>query len=440
MRDARSFILIALLALVAPCARAGDDPYMRLEEGEGGVARLQVAARTFEREGSPPVTLVGVAHVGDGAFYAELQDLLDAHGLVLYEGVAPAWRDVPEDANDKTRAAFTRARLADAAGALRSAAADGLAPTTRERWLGAVPTYVRRQLELALTDAWGRPASVTISADERAPTYTIISLGADGEPGGEGVDADIVRSGTLVFGEASEDHQLQREMAQAAGLRFQLDAIDYSHPWWVNADTTVAQLLGMTPEEMVGDGRSDDSGAGAPGGHEGNPDDANAQAEALLGMLSGESGFTKIMGSVLGWVGRSPRSSFMFRLMMVEMLGRADDIMQAGPFDAGLADLIIAQRNKVVMGDLDRALAGDHPPKSVAIFYGSGHLTDFAGRLRERGYEPGETRWITAIEADPASVGISPRQAQTFRDFMSGMLESQLAALKQMRESQKSGD
>ncbi|MEZ6318069.1 MAG: type II secretion system protein GspG [Phycisphaerales bacterium] len=293
MRDARRFILIALLAVVVPFARAADDPYMRLEEGEGGVARLQVAARTFERDGSPPVTLVGVAHVGDASFYAQLQDLLDAHDLVLFEGVAPAWRDVPEGASDRTRAAFTRARLADAAGALQAAAADGLAPTTRERWLSAEPTYLRRHLELALTDAWGRPATVEISADERAPTYTITSLGADGEPGGEGVNADIARTGTLEFGEGSVDHQLQRKMAEAAGLRFQLDAIDYSSPSWVNSDTTVAQLLGMTPEQ------GDRVGRGSPGGARERPPATpttrtRRSVEALLGMLSGESGFTKI--------------------------------------------------------------------------------------------------------------------------------------------------
>lgn len=440
MRDARRFILIALLAVVAPLARAADDPYMRLEEGEGGVARLQVAARTFERDGSPPVTLVGVAHVGDATFYAQLQDLLDAHDLVLYEGVAPAWRDVPEGASDRTRAAFTRARLADAAGALQAAAADGLAPTTRERWLSAEPTYIRRHLELALTDAWGRPATVEISADEHAPTYTITSLGADGEPGGAGVNADIVRTGTLEFGEGTEDHQLQRKMAEAAGLRFQLDAIDYSRPSWVNSDTTVAQLLGTTPEAMVEQGMTGGGVHGAEGVPDGDTDDSNAQAEALLGMLSGESGFTKIMGTLLGWVGRSERSSFMFRLMMVEMLGRADDIMAAGPFDSGLADLIISQRNQVVMGDLDRALASEHPPKSIAIFYGSGHLPDFAHRLGERGYHPTETRWLTAIEADPASVGVSAQQAQMVRNFLGGMLESQLATLKQTRESPKKDD
>lgn len=434
----RSILPALVLGAFGVAALADDTPVMRLQEADGGVVRLQVAARTFEREGSPPVTLVGVAHVGDASFYRELQGVLDAHDLVLYEGVAPAWRDVPEGAPDRVRADFTRARLADAEGALRAAAADGLAPTTRDRWLGSQPSYIRRQLELALTDAWGRAAIVEIGADERAPAYTLTSLGADGEPGGDGPDADIVRSGTLVFGEGADDTQLQRKMAQAAGLRFQLDAMDYSSPSWVNADATVALLLGMTPEAMV---EGNTGGVqGAPGGAEPggvDADDPNAQAEALLGMLSGDSGFSKIMGTLLGWVGRSERSSFMFRLMMVEMLGRADEVMAAGPFGDGLGDLIIAQRNAVVMGDMDDALARERPPGSIAVFYGSGHLPDFADQLRERGYEPSGTRWLTAIEADPASVGIAPEQARTFRSFLGGMLDSQLAMLKQMQERER---
>ena len=47
-----------------------DDAYMRVVEDAGRSVALQIASRTFAppRDGMPTVTLVGVAHSGDGSF------------------------------------------------------------------------------------------------------------------------------------------------------------------------------------------------------------------------------------------------------------------------------------------------------------------------------------------------------------------------------------
>ncbi|NOX95417.1 MAG: type II secretion system major pseudopilin GspG [Alphaproteobacteria bacterium] len=58
------------------------------------------------------------------------------------------------------------------------------APDAAERWLGP---YLKEKS--GLTDPWGRPFqySVTESGDD----FEVISLGRDGEEGGDGEDADI---------------------------------------------------------------------------------------------------------------------------------------------------------------------------------------------------------------------------------------------------------
>jgi hypothetical protein len=119
--------------------------------------------------------------------------------------------------------------------------------------------------------------------------------------------------------------------------------------------------------------------------------------------------------------------------MLVELLGRADDMMLTGAMGPELAERLIGGRNAVVMADLEAALAEPDGPRSIAIFYGAAHLADFERRLLERGHTLERTHWITAIEADPGSAGIAPEQAKAFRGFIGGMLDSQLRAMEAMR-------
>lgn len=51
-----------------------------------------------------------------------------------------------------------------------------------------VPKYVRAK---DLIDPWGNPFAIIIPGDEN-PDFDIVSFGADGVPGGDGEDADIV--------------------------------------------------------------------------------------------------------------------------------------------------------------------------------------------------------------------------------------------------------
>ena len=76
--------------------------------------------------------------------------------------------------------------------------------------------------------------------------------GADGQPGGSGLDADLERTGELVAGNDPDPagDAIQLRLAQAAGLRFQLDEVDYMPDTWVNADATVAEVAARVDEAV----------------------------------------------------------------------------------------------------------------------------------------------------------------------------------------------
>ena len=67
-------------------------PYVRAVDVDNGArVQLQTAARTFRSDppGTPEIHLVGAVHIGEKEFYQQLQDFLDAHDVVLFEGVKP---------------------------------------------------------------------------------------------------------------------------------------------------------------------------------------------------------------------------------------------------------------------------------------------------------------------------------------------------------------
>jgi hypothetical protein len=62
-----------------------------LEERDGQVLNLQMAVREFAppSPGKPRVYLAAAVHIGNDAFYKDLQKFLDAQDVVLFEGVKP---------------------------------------------------------------------------------------------------------------------------------------------------------------------------------------------------------------------------------------------------------------------------------------------------------------------------------------------------------------
>ena len=79
---------VAFLALIG-WAWGEPAPYLRATDDKDGGRILQVASRTLvsPKEDGPRVTLLGVSHLGDSAYYEKIQKRLDAADLVLFEGV-----------------------------------------------------------------------------------------------------------------------------------------------------------------------------------------------------------------------------------------------------------------------------------------------------------------------------------------------------------------
>jgi len=78
------------------------------------------------------------------------------------------------------------------------------------------------------------------------------------------------------------------------------------------------------------------------------------------------------------------------------MLARAPELLkQAGIHDPDKSDdVIITQRNLAAFAVLDETLA--EGVRSVAIFYGAGHLPDMHRRLLERGFRLQAHYWLDA--------------------------------------------
>lgn len=420
--------LSAFAGLSAPAHAQEDsaEKFMRIrEESATGPVRLELSIRTLKpsEDGLPTIHLVGVAHIAQPAYYRALQSFLDKQDLVLFEGVGPDWMNVPENATDTRRADATKARMRFVASAAeRHRLAMGAYPASTQALLETAEPYERRQIADALVDGWDRPLHYELD-EERGNTLVMTSLGADAERGGEGPGADISLDelGEIIASDTEAGEGIQSQLADATGLVFQLDSIDYMRDSWVNADMTIDQLMGVTP----GDGSS--GGPGFDSGDEG--------ADAMLGLLSGDSMMAKLMGGVLKLIGSSEYSRSIFRLALIEMLGRSEELMElAAPQIGGdFFERIIDGRNQVVIDAVRDASEGDDAPSEIAVFYGSGHMPGLESTLvEEDGYYVSETTWLPAIVVDYDSSGIPPRQGAFFRSMISSSIERQVEMMKRM--------
>lgn len=379
-------------------AQASERSIRRQRTADGLV--LETAVRRFvDPARGAEVLLAGVTHIGDAAYYAALDDLLGTCDVVLFELVRPAGAGAVAGATPQARRDATRAAarfLADAMAALPAAVDDGATPAEpptsvaglAER-LRATDSILANLVAATAMDAWGHP--FTLSAD------AVRSLGADGAVGGEDEAADIMVEVPPAPGMAARAGGLQASLAQALGLAFQLQEIDYASPSWHASDLTIddleARLRARGVPISLGGGGAD--GAGGGGGPALFGGVTETVARLMLTMI--ERG-DRMSGGTL-------RRSL--RLLLVELLG------DPATLEGGLAQLgedfhaiIIEERNEVPVRDLQALLAADPVPGRIALVYGAGHLPDLAARLAALGLEEGEPTWLPAITVDLAAEGV----------------------------------
>jgi hypothetical protein len=135
----------------------------------------------------------------------------------------------------------------------------------------------------------------------------------------------------------------------------------------------------------------------------------------------------------------SPESRAMLRLMMIEMLGRADDLMSQVPGSLNkVMQVILQDRNAVVIGDLKAAVQGAGKQKSIAVIYGAAHLPGIqAALVSQLGYTPVDDTWRQAMNVDAKSAGISTDQLKATRKMLSGMIDRQIKQMQPKKQPAK---
>lgn len=418
IRLARAAAVAALA--VAPTAwgltTAADEPFaLRVVSEPGERISLEIAVRDYrpaDDVDGPVISLVGVAHIGDAAYYDQLQVLLDENDLVLYESVAPTGAAGARGDTARERAASTR-NAARFIGQLAASQADatGRWPSDTDAlsfWVEGRDARLGHFATRASVDAWGRsfailPAAGVGTSDDDMRIVT--SWGRDGEPGGEGDDADIMvvvqsDEGLGLGGDGqSEEDNLQKSLAEALGLAYQLEAVDYDRAHFVPSDMAIDEVNAAMLER-------------------------GADFSLVEGTLAGSSlpaQVVKIMLNVIGMADRftGGAASLAMKVMFVEMLGD-ESVFDSGmqQLDPAFGEVIIDVRNQRVIDDLAAVLSrGPERLDTIAVFYGAGHLVDLAERMEDQlGYVPtGDVQWLPAISIDLKTSPVSERQLRQIR-------------------------
>jgi hypothetical protein len=403
-------------------APVSTQPYQRVvADDEAGVMKLEMAVREFAppKEGQPRVFLAGAVHIGDASFYKSLQEFLDQQDVVLFEGVKPPGAGAAEhDAGgaaaetDESRAAATTRRVRFIAMAVEKYRSDheGKLPRDLEELVSGSQARIASLVKGSLTDAWGHALVYTVLAadadGEKSAGFDVVSLGSDGAPGGEGAAADLRFSDQKPLskpetGDRSEG--IQQKLADALGLVFQLSAMNNNAPNWRNSDLSVDQVQARLEK-------------------------AGANADGLFKLLDGSSMLGRIAGLAIGFLGSSPDSRAMLKVMMIETLAHADVAMKApgmGKMGAVMG-VIVEDRNAVVLADLKGIIEGEPSVKNVAIIYGAGHLPTMEQRLvGEMGYKPVGDTWRAAMRVDATEAGLKPAQVRQMREMIDRMFAAQ---------------
>ena len=384
-----------------------------IEEDNGLRTRLEAAIRAYRpSEGNgPTIFLASAVHIGEESFYRDLQSFLDAQDLVLFESVG--WEGEPSTLSEQEIKAVVTEQRARYLGTVidEQTRRDGVIPASLGELGESLSEDRLAMIEGLFLDAWGNPFVVGLIDHQGQGVAHVTSLGADGEVGGVGVDADIITSPLFAPSPPPIEEMgegIQQQLADALDLVFQLGAMSHEGPNWRNSDMSVDQLI-----ESLG---------GQPGG------DGEGGGDPLFDLLAGRGFLAKVAGVMLKFVGASPRIRELTKAMLVDVVAQADEILKAqgGPIGE-MMDVLVHDRNKVVIADIEAILANEPDVRSIAVIYGAGHLPGIEEAiLGQMKYQRAGARWLSAIEVDLGAVGISPGEARMLRSLLRSNIERQL--------------
>jgi hypothetical protein len=349
-------------------------------------------------------------HIAQPSFFESLQARLDGLSLVLFESVKPAGTGRPEHdlepPDEAARVQITKGRIRFMARAiLEYKELTGSLPAQLDELPKRLPSDIAALVEVVLEDAWGHPLRLAAAPARSKREFDVQSLGADGAIGGEGFDADLTFSDQRDLSEAElgKSGGLQAELAEALGLVFQLDAMSHTKSNWQNSDLSIDQVEARL-------GQSGDS------------------FDSVFDSLSGQSILAKAAGVALKLLSKFSYGNAALKLMGVEILARADDLLANAPGElAELMQVLLISRNDAVIGDLKAALADSKDLESIGIIYGAAHMIDLERRITEElGYSLVDETWTDSVTLDLGELEIEQREAVFLRRTIQRTLDSQL--------------
>lgn len=245
-------------------------------------------------------------------------------------------------------------------------------------------------------------------------------------------------SGKPAIRPQDEDVGLQGTMARSLGLVFQLEAMNYDRTNFLNSDLTIAEIQALMqpggtrirPKER--ESSQPKTGAPARKAAASADDEGNTAFQDLLKAMDGSSTFGAVMQGLMKFIGSSAKLQAMTKLTLIEVLGaiKADPTRLQGmpPDMKKLLEVLIHERNKVVIEDLKAELKRARPEGSIGVFYGAGHLPDMEQRLRrELRYRPESDTWHAAFSVNTTRAGLSSFELT----FLRGIIRSQIGPLTQ---------
>jgi hypothetical protein len=214
-------------------------------------------------------------------------------------------------------------------------------------------------------------------------------------------------------GSVDRDAGIQKQLSDALGLTFQLDAIDYRHSNFVNSDLPVEGVQKEVEERAAA----------------GDETKTNETFNMLMQAIQGSGQGADMLKPMMAFLTGTPEMRETTRLMLIEVLARAEDMVafvkSVSPEMKDLFEVLLTERNAIVMRDLRAQLAKLKSGDSVAIFYGAAHMPELAKRLRsEFNYAPGAVQWDTAFTADPKKSAIQPAQMRLVLDMMRAQFQN----------------
>ena len=211
-------------------------------------------------------------------------------------------------------------------------------------------------------------------------------------------------------GAATHEAGIQKQLSNALGLVFQLDAIDYRRKHFVNSDLPFAGV-----EKEV---RERTETVEAP----------NETYQMLMGAIQGSPQTMDMLKPMMAFLTASPEMRETTRLLLIEVLSRAEEMVgfakSISPEMKDIFDVLLTERNAIVIRDLKTQIAKRQPGENIAVFYGAAHMPELANRLREElHYAPAAQVWDTAFTADPKKSALPPAQLKMMLDMVRAQMQ-----------------